>query len=307
MGDMKKIIYIGDFVESYSTERYVAHGFRELGYEVICFQENKLMVQIGKEDEIADELISMNPEFILFSKGKPVGHATELIESLKKKGVTTVCWLFDLYFGLPGGREEKLRRKEAPYNSEWILSTDGGHQDEFKALGIKHVCLRQGIHEPEAILEASPKTKDVIFVGGDAFGTRKALLEGLETRYASRFERYGVPGYYVRGLPLNELYASTKVVVGDSQPWPYYWSNRIYETLGRGGFLIHPKVEGLDKEFTFDKHLVVYESLDELWEKIEYYLHHDKEREEIRLAGHLHVKQNYTYKHRCQELLDIIK
>lgn len=302
-----KIVYIGDFRTTYDTERYIAHAFRELGHDVLCLQEHTL--NIRKAKDALDEVKRMGAELVLFSKGKPLGESWELIELLKKEGIKTVVWLFDLYFDLPVDRKGKLEKKDAPFNAEWIFSTDGGHDKEFAALDIKHKLLRQGIHEPEAILYDRPKTHEVIFVGNDVYKTRVKMLAMLESHYEKKFEWYGRPGNIVRNLPLNELYASTKVVVGDSQPSPYYWSNRIYETLGRGGFLIHPYVKGLEDEFEIGKHLVTYEygNLDDLFAKIDYYLAHDEEREAIRKAGFEHVKKNYTYKNRCQKLLEMLK
>ena len=132
------------------------------------------------------------------------------------------------------------------------------------------------------------------------------MLDGLKERYGEKFERFGhLPDNQVRGLPLNELYANTKIVVGDSQPSDYYWSNRLYETLGRGGFLLHPYTKGIEEEFEDGKHLVLYErdNMKDLFEKIDYYLAHDDEREKIRKAGHEHVKKHFTYKQRCIELM----
>jgi len=300
------IIYFGDFEKPYDTELYIARAFRELGHNVTCFQESR--TKIFQPDNIVEEIKQMGVELVLFSKGKPPGDSQSMIEMLKENGIKTAVWLFDLYFGLQSGRKEHLIRKIAPFNAEYIFSTDGGHQEEFEKYGIKHKLLRQGIYEAEAILYDRPKTKDVIFVGNDAFKTREKMLTKLEERYGTRFEWWGRPNKVVRNLPLNELYASTKVVVGDSQPSPYYWSNRIYETLGRGGFLIHPYVKGLEDEFEIGKHLVTYEygNLEDLFAKIDYYLAHDEEREAIRKAGFEHVKNNYTYKQRCQKLLEMI-
>ncbi len=300
---MKKILYIGDFKEPFSTEKYIAHAFRELGYDVFCKQEDSYFLYNIEEN--VKEVVEMNPVLVLFSKGKPIGNARLFIEMLRKENIPTASWLFDLYFDLPTpDRVHRLKIKDAPFNSDVIYTTDGGHHEQFKELGIVSRTLRQGIHEPEAILYDRPKTHDVIFVGGNKFLTRTELLQCLSDRY--NFKQYGShPNNQVRNLPLNELYASTKVVVGDSQPSPNYWSNRIYETLGRGGFLLHPKTEGLEEEFEDGKHLVLYErgNLNDLCDKIDYYLTHDEEREKIRKAGFEHVKNNYTYKHRVIELM----
>ena len=87
--------------------------------------------------------------------------------------------------------------------------------------------------------------------------------------------------------------------------YPDYWSDRIYETIGRGGFLIHPYIKGLEREFEDKKHLVFYEynNLSQLQELIDYYLEHEDEREKIRISGHEFVKNNYTYKNRWESVL----
>jgi hypothetical protein len=304
---MKRIIYIGDFRASFSTENYIAWAFQELGYDVTCIQEGSLY--IGSVESMVSEVKAIDPDFVLFSKGRPRGNTEAFIEHLKKHGIKTCVWLFDLYFDLPGDRKYKLLRKEAPFNCEYIVSTDGGHEKEFADAGIKHRTVRQGIYEKEAILYERPKDINVLFVGGDYFKNRKTLFDSLKAWYGKGFVLIGnTPDNQVRGLALNELYASSKVVVGDSQPSPRYWSNRIYETLGRGGFLIHPYVEGLEEEFEIGKHLVTFPRGDfaKLKELIDYYLEHDEEREQIRKAGFEHIKKHYTYKERCKELINIL-
>lgn len=301
---MKNIIYFGDFRRPYDTELYIARALKELGYNVICKQED--MMLISDVETLMKDIRSVNPILVLFSKGKPLGKSWEFIEQMKKEGIHTACWLFDLYFDLPIDRGRPLREKIAPFNCETIFSTDGGHDKEFAELGIKKITLRQGIYEPEAILYDRKKVNDIIFVGNDVFKTRVKMLKTLENHYDSKFKRFGhTPGTIVRNLPLNELYASTKVVVGDSQPSPKYWSNRLYETLGRGGFLLHPKVEGIEEEFIDGVHLVLYDrdNMGDLISKIDYYLAHDEEREKIRKAGFELVKSKYTYKDRCKELM----
>jgi spore maturation protein CgeB len=79
----------------------------------------------------------------------------------------------------------------------------------------------------------------------------------------------------------------------------------VYETIGRGGFMIHPYIKGLEREFEDKKHIVFYEygNFEQLKELIDYYLEHDAEREAIRKAGHELVKQNYTYRNRWEYIL----
>lgn len=85
-------------------------------------------------------------------------------------------------------------------------------------------------------------------------------------------------------------------------------SNRVYEVLGRGGFLLHPKVEGLEREFQSEKHLGTYtrDNFAELDDTINYYLCNTPLQEAIRQAGHEHCRTNYTYFNRCKTLLAYI-
>lgn len=85
-------------------------------------------------------------------------------------------------------------------------------------------------------------------------------------------------------------------------------SDRVYETLGRGGFLIHPWIDGMELEFQDCEHLVYYEYGDfaGLKAKIDYYLEAHEERECIRSAGHEYVKRHCTYMHRMAAILEAV-
>lgn len=303
------IAYIGDFTLHYSTERYVAYALEQLGHTVHKIEE----FSIGRKDreEIIRQLKEMHPDFVLFCKVRSMHDPTGFIERLKQDFLT-VTWIFDLYFDLPVDRAYQLRARSAPFNAHIVFTTDGGHDKEFEELGINHKLLRQGIHAPDAYLGDVSKSypHPVVFVGTNTYRTRHAMLYELDKHFKADFFWYGnTPRTIVRGGALNALFASVKIVVGDSQPSPHYWSNRMYETLGRGGFLIHPRVKGLEKEFEYFKHFVPYDygHYDQLVEIIKFYLTHDKEREAIRRAGHEYCKNNYTYTHRCAELITEVK
>ena len=135
---------------------------------------------------------------------------------------------------------------------------------------------------------------------------RAQLVDFLTATYGDVFGHYGNDGIgVVRQNDLNTLYASAKVAVGDScfGGRPNYVSDRYYETRGRGGFLLHPKVSGVD-----NKGVAHYEhsSLEDLKNQIDYYLEHDTEREQLRSIGHEWVKQNETYTQRSQEIMDTV-
>ena len=79
------------------------------------------------------------------------------------------------------------------------------------------------------------------------------------------------------GVDINNLYASARVMVGDScfAGADRYWSDRVPEVLGRGGFLIFPKTPGLEIPG-----LVTYEpgNIDDLIKKINYWIDDDHQK-----------------------------
>lgn len=296
-----KCLYIGDFNKDHSTENYVAYALEQNGVEVIKLQEGFINDISAVELELKNHAI----DFVLFCKNRVGINGFHLMEHLKKKKIKTVTWVFDLYFDLPPDRSFRTVF-DSNLKADVLFSTDGGHAKEFKEGGYNHKLLRQGVHELDAHYGEKIEAPEIVFVGSVIYADRRRLVNFLKETYGIRFKNYGPGGNAeIRGKELNNLLASAKIVVGDSQPSPFYWSNRLYEITGRGGFLLHPKVEGLEKEFEYFKEIVPYAwgNLPQLKEIIDYYLSHDDDRERIRKAGFERTKNNYTYTKRVKELL----
>ena len=73
---------------------------------------------------------------------------------------------------------------------------------------------------------------------------------------------------------------------------------RNFEIPGYGGFLLTEFTEDIERYYIPDKEVVIYHSMDELVEKIEYYLHHNEEREVIRKEGQKRTLREHTYEKR---------
>ena len=282
-----KISIIGKFNKLWDEE-YIARSFEELGHEVQRIDERNIV------EHTLGNIEQFDPAFVLWFKLN-TPQPERIVEGLKHR--ITVCWVFDLYFGYQ--REHKL--SHPCFKATYVFTTDGGHDKEFKERGINHRVLRQGIYGKECYMLPSEPIYDVIFVGSENpyYPERTEVMKKLAQRY--KFKWFGrLNTNEVRGEDLNKLYAQTKVVVGDSVYSPNYWSNRVVETLGRGGFLIHREVEGLTKEYQF---IATYE---DLCMKIDMWLSMKAIREELRRVNLEWVKDNYTATHQCQKLLDYI-
>lgn len=290
-----KIGFIGKFNKIYDEE-YIARSFESLGHEVMRVEEN---VALGA---VLLRFKEFEPDLVLFTKLEGIEDGQRFLKILKDRGVKTASWIFDLYFDYP--REYRVDTA-ACFKAQYVVTTDGGHAKNWEKKGIKHLCVRQGIYKEECFMESKERKLDIVFVGSDnaLCPERQQVIREIDKAYGDRFTWFGRKNTHeVRSTALNELYSRTKIVIGDSVYSPYYWSNRVVETLGRGGFLIHQEVPGLKEEFP---HIVTYErgNINDLKAKIDYYLEHEEEREDIRKKNFEWVRDTYTMDKKCKELL----
>ena len=301
----KKILYFGSFDAPYDTEVYICNTLEKLG----CDIERRCPNTTSKEE--LKKLLSMQWDAVIFSKGKFQFNKNDLNNIIIPYSGKKIGWFWDLCWGT---RREAMIFNHHLFKANIVFTSDGGDRD-WEGVGINHKVLRQGIYEPEAVLGNFDEkyNYDIGFVGTnthrDSFGwsERDTLLNFLTKTFKERFRHFGKDGK-LRNLELNNLCASVKIIVGDSVYSPNYWSNRLYEIIGRGGFLIFPLIPGIEKEFIPGEHFIPYNYGDYigLKRKIDYYLNHEKDREKIRLAGFEHCKKNHTYTIRCKELLTYI-
>jgi spore maturation protein CgeB len=79
----------------------------------------------------------------------------------------------------------------------------------------------------------------------------------------------------------------------------------LFESTGRGGFTIYPRIKGLEEYFKDKEEIVFYQhgNLEDLKSKIDEYLFDGVSRENIRFAGHERTKSEHTYVHRWQSII----
>lgn len=80
---------------------------------------------------------------------------------------------------------------------------------------------------------------------------------------------------------------------------------RVFDVLGCGGFLLSNYQPELADYFTIGEDLDLYTSEEDLLEKVEYYLSHEKERKEIAANGQQKIRQCHTFHQRMAEMIDI--
>ena len=244
-------------------------------------------------------------------------HWNDLI-SLKTYKIPRVFWCFDL-IDYPKDPALKVRCEK---RKQWITEltslcdlgfcTDGEWVSR-DTTGKLH-WLPQGfdqrmisVYRPSSYVEGvSPP---ILFTGVSKKGgdRRAAFVQALIDRYGSRFTQVERG---VHGGSLAQLISSHKIVVAPNEPlYEKYWSNRIYLTLGYGGFLLHPYIDELSvSQYRDGEHLKYYHSMEHLFSLIDVCLTTQQSfLNKIADQGRAETLKNHTYTNRCEKLIEIVR
>jgi len=282
-----------------------------MGHRVTQFQENHTSTE-----EMLSRCVNEHVSRLIYVhthgwKEKGCLSFDDMLANLRLNDVKTCSFHLDRYWGLNiGDKREDLIGVHPFWRTDVVFTADGGNQKRFKERGINHVWLPPAICERH-VFRGEFKEKyacDVAFVGAGKYHVeypfREQLIAWLISTYGNRFKHFGWGTKFgiIREGDLNDVYASAKVVVGDScfAGSPYYWSDRVPDTMGRGGYLIHPTTEGLDipgmGEFKAG-------NLYDLHSKIEKALADDDFRTVMSGMSMNEVRSKHTYTHRMNFLL----
>jgi hypothetical protein len=293
-----RISFLGNFIPPHSTENDLLWTLRDLGHEVITFQENAH----GERPLPADLFLWVHTH-----GWGDEDYFAAVLKFYKEHGIPTASFHLDLYFGLNDGdgRESKVG-KHPFWKTDICMTADGSSQEKFAERGVNHVWVKPGVvaRDCKSGIRREELAIDIGFCGAEGYHNewpwRGEMIRILRNVYGDKFKVFS--GF--RGERLNDLYASVNILVGDCcfAGKPRYYSDRWTETCGRGGFLLAPQIEGCCIPLaTFTPC-----NIRDLTEKIDYYLAHGEERELIRRAAHEHVKNHDTYSHRVKEILGLL-
>lgn len=295
-----KVSILGEFTHDWSTKMSFKLAFEEEGHEVYALQDDF----VGTE-----EILRIAQGGLLFyipTHANPIdGKLWDLLEKFRGPKIAAH---FDLYWGIKS-REPSIGQRPF-WKFDHVFTPDGGNQDRFRQRGVNHHYLPPPV-STRFIGRGKWRRRyahDVCFVGArnhhQEWPYRPQLIGWLEKTYGERFAHYGEgqPRLPIWGNNLNDLYASCKVIVGDSVRSDYYWSNRVPETLGREGLLIHPRIRGMAEHYPEDTLLYYdYGDFDYLKHLIDANINHP---DTSRPVKGRQVAENHTYHHWVREVME---
>ncbi|MDQ7024091.1 MAG: glycosyltransferase [Anaerolineae bacterium] len=203
-----------------------------------------------------------------------------------------------------------------------VIVNDYYHGIQWLELGAKKMtCLPfsavdPDFHQPKQLSDKERESFacDVSFVGTllptKLYRERVDALAALSEFNVGIWTVHDVPDRlksHLRGYALGEtmlrVLSGATISLNVHGDFMRYGGNmRLFEAAGVGAFQISDNRVGIHEWFTVDEHLVVYDSLDDLREKVRYYLAHPQERQEIATAARQHALQHHTYDQRLTQL-----
>lgn len=324
-----KIAFLGNFRVPYTSESHYKRSLIRLGHEVITLQESESI-----DFNRLPEILSADMFFWVHTHGWQTP-GLDYVLGKAREFMPIVGYHLDLWKGL-------RREVDVQNDSYWkwvshFFTCDKSFVPDLQALGIQAYYLPAGVFDEECYI-AEPNLEkyphEIIFTGSKQYHVewpyRVQLIDWLQKTYGNRFKLHGrEPGKdyeQIRGHELNTLYASAKIVIGDTLckgfNYPDYFSDRLFEVPGRGGFMIFPFIPGVEEMYQLPKNLDLqgkflntdtaelitypFNNFEYLKYLIDYFLQNETEREAIRKRGHERVKAEHTYMFRLDYILKTV-
>jgi hypothetical protein len=163
------------------------------------------------------------------------------------------------------------------------------------------------IHKPQAI----EKTIDVSFVG-QCYGNRAAVVNELRNRGIA-VQAYGIgwPGGSLTTEEMVRMYSKSKINLGfggiAGYKDTYCLKGRDFEIPMSGGLYLTEDHPELRLAFHPGEEILTYSGIDDLMQKIKYYLAHPAAAEAIRIKGHQRSLAEHTWEKRFAKIFRLLR
>ncbi|MDY6989124.1 MAG: glycosyltransferase [Thermodesulfobacteriota bacterium] len=330
-----KVLFVGHHVPHYThTNVYREKAIRQLGHEVLFFDDRNFILPGRLRNRVHmlhdwdfrrlnSRLVRVahayKPDLCLVMGSRLPLPTARTVARIKGAECATVLWVTDA----PGHEGFSLIEQCAStYDHVFCAGTEAIHI--LKGIGEQRVTwlpfgCDPDYHRPVELSEEESRTytRDVVFVGAlypNRWETLKQLTEfnvGIWGPLLPNITLTQDERRYVKDIKLNytewvKIYSAAKVVVvihyQDGTTPCYQMSPKLFEAMACKAFVLVDKQKDVFGLFDDAKHLVSYNSVEDLRDKIRYYLEHPSQRLRIAEDAYRYVLQNHTYAHRIEEI-----
>ena len=161
----------------------------------------------------------------------------------------------------------------------------------------------QGIDPAKFLAESAAAKKRLAYVSRLAeFGVKVWGDDGWKEIEGDGIEYMGPAGHHHE---LNKIYNGSLINLEISRLYQMDVVNmRVFDIMACGGFVLAEYCESLEELFNVGEEVIVYHTLDEMADKVRYYLEHQDEAGEIANRGMAAVRERHTIKQRIEKMLN---
>lgn len=276
---------------SFTPGRYLEDAFRKTGIKVDVYQSSINFSKVALEDYMA----------VLFVESPSLPPV-----QVKNIDIVSIPKLLWIHHG--ENRLTTNKKLAQQYQPDLLLLAHSLHLAKHFPMPVKFFpfAMAKDIFNINTPLQNRP-------VDITSIGTLDPVLYQKRIRAIRRMKNQFQANYQLsfhKRVFLHDLasaYGQSKIVVNHAADTIKSLNMRIFEGIGCGSLLLCDKVPKLDTLLEDGKHLVLFDSHQDLLEKAEYYLTHIDEAQMIAEAGYQHLLKHHTYEHRAKRLLEWIE
>ncbi|EFM08957.1 conserved hypothetical protein [Paenibacillus curdlanolyticus YK9] len=278
---------------------------------------------------VAEVAARLRPDVVIVLDG--LEFDTEQVDEMRRLGIRTVVWFTDdPYY-------TDITSRLAPHYDD-IFTLERTCVDYYRALGCNNVhYLPLGV-DPASFRPLNPPRgmrREISFVGSaywrrvDFFNqitgylaTKDTLISGIwweRLRDFAKLEPKIALGRWMDPAETAHTYNGAQIVINmhrahDDETFNNNSANigavspnpRTFEISACGTLQLTDIREDLPLYYTPDVEIITYASPEEMVEKIDYYLNHEQERQQIALRGLYRTMRDHTYAKRLETMLSIL-
>ncbi len=317
----------------HNTNHYRLRALKALGHDIVVFDVRakffhpRLREWFSGLDKLDRDWINHRlvaaagkerPDVCLVVGGVPV--LQQSIQSIRSLGILCILWTTDA----PHPQFFANIIRTAPFydrvfcaGSEAVdlLAVSGYFQTRWLPFAAD-----PGLHVPVILTsEDRVRYERLVSFVGSYYPNRQEILESLvEFRpgiwgpHWDKVDAHSLLFPFIEARPVDfsewiKIYTAARIVIvihyQDGQVPCHQASPKLFEAMACGAFVICDSQKDARQLFRDGEHVVFFAGVNDLKEKVRYYLEHPQERQKIAEAGRQEVTAKHAYECRIKELL----
>ncbi|MFN4006818.1 MAG: glycosyltransferase [Chitinophagaceae bacterium] len=289
-----RIIFLCNAEEETRERAGYASAFRSLGYEIVF---------VGDEHSFDRNINAYEDEIFCIIHPDPLLSFHTI--NLWNYDIPNIIFQFDTYTLV----DQRIEASK-PYDIQVVCHA--GYANLYNERGCKNVitlphCIDNTMFQKNDLKITNQRKLDIGWVGRYDAHFYKFRREVLRVLQSSNWNMNN-PKINYSWREMFEIFLNSKAVVNASRDDFDCDANlRCFEAMGCGA-LLFTKLPSELSEFGYKDgiHFVGYETIDDLINKLDYYLNNQVERELIADRGKKITLEKHTYLNRCQAIINYI-